>query len=128
MRISSLILSMFLLCIGNPVVRASTVLHDPIDTVLNVAQQVYGQVRQEAQHAEAITKFRNGSFRDGLINLCRCAPSLLTVRSKYLVSQTVSNESAYTSILLVSDVRSGLSSQITSVYASIFIEPFRLEC
>jgi hypothetical protein len=128
MRISSLILSMFLFCIGNPVVRASTVVHDPIHTVLNVAQQVYGQVRQEAQHAEAITKFRNGSFRDGLINLCRCAPSLLTVRSKYLVSQTVSNESAYTSILLVSDVRSGLSSQITSVYASIFIEPFRPEC
>jgi len=72
MKISSLILSMFLFCIGNPVVRASTVVHDPIHTVLNVAQQVYGQVRREAQHAEDITKFRNGSFRDGLINLCRC--------------------------------------------------------
>jgi len=37
--------------------RASTVVHDPIHTVLNVAQQVYGQVRQEAQHAEDITKY-----------------------------------------------------------------------
>jgi hypothetical protein len=36
---------------------ASTVVHDPIHTVLNVAQQVYGQVRQEAQHAEDITKY-----------------------------------------------------------------------
>jgi hypothetical protein len=35
----------------------STVVHDPIHTVLNVAQQVYGQVRQEAQHAEDITKY-----------------------------------------------------------------------
>ena len=39
------------------VVRASTVVHDPIHTVLNVAQQVYGQVRQEAQHTEDITKY-----------------------------------------------------------------------
>jgi hypothetical protein len=37
--------------------RASTVVHDPIHTVLNVAQQVYGQVKQEAQHAEDITKY-----------------------------------------------------------------------
>src|ERR1700732_5633031 len=37
--------------------RASTVVHDPIHTVLNIAQQVYGQVRQEAQHAEDITKY-----------------------------------------------------------------------
>lgn len=36
---------------------ASTVVHDPIHTVLNVAQQVYGQVRQEAQHAEDVTKY-----------------------------------------------------------------------
>jgi hypothetical protein len=57
MRISSLILSIFLFCIGNPVVQASTVMHDPIHTVLNVAQQVYGQVKQEAQHAEDITKY-----------------------------------------------------------------------
>jgi hypothetical protein len=57
MRISSLTLSMFLWRIGNTAVRASTVVHDPIHTVLNVAQQVYGQVRQEAQHAEDITKY-----------------------------------------------------------------------
>ena len=44
MRISSLTLSMFLWWIGNTVLRASTVVHDPIHTVLNVAQQVYGQV------------------------------------------------------------------------------------
>jgi archaellum component FlaC len=37
--------------------RGSTVVHDPIPTVLNVAQQVYGQIRQEAQHAEDITKY-----------------------------------------------------------------------
>ncbi len=36
---------------------ASTVVHDPIHTVLNVAQQVYGQIRQEAQHAEDVTKY-----------------------------------------------------------------------
>jgi hypothetical protein len=37
--------------------RGSTVVHDPIHTVLNVAQQVYGQIRKEAQHAEDITKY-----------------------------------------------------------------------
>jgi hypothetical protein len=37
--------------------RGSTVVHDPIHTVLNVAQQLYGQIRQEAQHAEDITKY-----------------------------------------------------------------------
>jgi chromosome segregation ATPase len=31
--------------------------HDPIHTVLNVAQQVIGQVRQESQHAEDVTKY-----------------------------------------------------------------------
>jgi hypothetical protein len=36
---------------------ASTVVHDPIHTVLNVAQQVYGQVRQETQHAEDVAKY-----------------------------------------------------------------------
>ena len=48
-----LLLSAILIAPG----RASTVVHDPIHTVLNVAQQVYGQVRQEAQHAEDITKY-----------------------------------------------------------------------
>jgi hypothetical protein len=37
--------------------HASTVVHDPIHTVLNVAQQLYGQIKQEAQHAEDITKY-----------------------------------------------------------------------
>jgi hypothetical protein len=46
-----------LVWICSPHGRASTVVHDPIHTVLNVAQQVYGQVKQEAQHAEDITKY-----------------------------------------------------------------------
>jgi hypothetical protein len=57
MKVKSLTRAMFLLGIFNTVVRASTVVHDPIHTVLNVAQQVYGQVKQEAQHAEDITKY-----------------------------------------------------------------------
>jgi len=32
-------------------------MHDPIHTVLNIAQQVYGQVKQEMQHAEDISKY-----------------------------------------------------------------------
>jgi hypothetical protein len=57
MKKRSLTPAIFLWCIFNTVIRASTVVHDPIHTVLNVAQQVYGQVRQEAQHAEDITKY-----------------------------------------------------------------------
>ena len=57
MKVKKLTRAMFLLGIFNTVVRASTVVHDPIHTVLNVAQQVYGQVKQEAQHAEDITKY-----------------------------------------------------------------------
>jgi hypothetical protein len=37
--------------------RANMVVHDPIHTALNVAQQLYGQVKQEAQHAEDMTKY-----------------------------------------------------------------------
>jgi hypothetical protein len=37
--------------------RATIVMHDPIHTVLNIAQQVYGQVKQEIQHAEDISKY-----------------------------------------------------------------------
>jgi len=37
--------------------RATVVMHDPIHTVLNIAQQVYGQVKQEMQHAEDISKY-----------------------------------------------------------------------
>ena len=48
---------MILWGVFSAVVRAGTVVHDPIHTVLNVAQQVYGQVRQEVQHAENITKY-----------------------------------------------------------------------
>lgn len=36
--------------------RATTV-HDPIHTVLNIAQQAIGQLRQESQHAEDVTKY-----------------------------------------------------------------------
>jgi prophage DNA circulation protein len=36
---------------------ATVVMHDPIHTVLNIAQQVYGQVKQEMQHAEDISKY-----------------------------------------------------------------------
>jgi hypothetical protein len=57
MKIRNLISALLPICIFSTVVRASTVVHDPIHTVLNVAQQVYGQVRQEAQHAEDITKY-----------------------------------------------------------------------
>jgi hypothetical protein len=37
--------------------QATVVMHDPIHTVLNIAQQVYGQVKQEMQHAEDISKY-----------------------------------------------------------------------
>jgi uncharacterized phage infection (PIP) family protein YhgE len=37
-------------------IRATT-FHDPIHTVLNVGQQVYGQVKQEIQHGENISKY-----------------------------------------------------------------------
>jgi len=57
MKIRNLTCAMFLWGIFTTVVRASTVVHDPIHTVLNVAQQMYGQVRQEVQHAEDITKY-----------------------------------------------------------------------
>jgi hypothetical protein len=38
-------------------VRATVVMHDPIHTVLNIAQQVYGQMKQEVQHTEDISKY-----------------------------------------------------------------------
>jgi len=37
--------------------EATMVVHDPVHTVLNIAQQVYGQVKQELQHAEDIAKY-----------------------------------------------------------------------
>src|SRR4029077_11881179 len=57
MKIKQVTRAVLLLGIFNTVGRASTVVHDPIHTVLNVAQQMYGQVRQEVQHAEDITKY-----------------------------------------------------------------------
>src|SRR6266404_5854556 len=37
--------------------HAYNTVHDPIHTVLNVAQQVYGQVKQELQHTEDVSKY-----------------------------------------------------------------------
>jgi hypothetical protein len=42
------------LCISS---QATSTVHDPIHTVLNVAQQVYGQVKQELQHTEDVSKY-----------------------------------------------------------------------
>ena len=42
------------LCLSS---QASSTVHDPIHTVLNVAQQVYGQVKQELQHSEDVSKY-----------------------------------------------------------------------
>jgi hypothetical protein len=47
MKIRRVIRAILVLGIFNTVGRASTVVHDPIHTVLNVAQQLYGQVKQE---------------------------------------------------------------------------------
>jgi hypothetical protein len=57
MKIKRLVRVVILFCSSSTPGLASTVVHDPIHTVLNVAQQVYGQVRQEAQHAEDVTKY-----------------------------------------------------------------------
>jgi cob(I)alamin adenosyltransferase len=37
--------------------HAYNTVHDPIHTVLNVAQQVYGQIKQELQHTEDVSKY-----------------------------------------------------------------------
>jgi hypothetical protein len=37
--------------------RGSNTFHDPIHTALNIAQQVYGQVKQELQHTENVSKY-----------------------------------------------------------------------
>src|SRR6266446_3425555 len=37
--------------------RGSNTFHDPIHTTLNIAQQVYGQVKQELQHTEDVSKY-----------------------------------------------------------------------
>jgi hypothetical protein len=53
-RLISVILATLGLCTPS---RAYNTVHDPIHTVLNVAQQVYGQVRQELQHTEDVSKY-----------------------------------------------------------------------
>ena len=42
------------LCISS---KATNTVHDPIHTVLNVAQQVCGQAKQELQHTEDVSKY-----------------------------------------------------------------------
>jgi hypothetical protein len=49
-------LAVFILTAVCPMAQAYTV-HDPIHTVLNILQQVIGQVRQELQHAEDLAKY-----------------------------------------------------------------------
>ena len=49
-------LAVFILMTICPIAQAYTV-HDPIHTVLNILQQVIGQVRQELQHAEDVAKY-----------------------------------------------------------------------
>jgi phage-related protein len=53
-RLISVMMATLGLCIES---RAYNTVHDPIHTVLNVAQQVYGQVRQELQHTEDVSKY-----------------------------------------------------------------------
>jgi hypothetical protein len=48
--------AVFVLMAVCPMAQAYTV-HDPIHTVLNILQQVIGQVRQELQHAEDVAKY-----------------------------------------------------------------------
>ncbi len=50
------LLAVFILTALSPTAQAYTV-HDPIHTVLNILQQVIGQVRQELQHAEDVAKY-----------------------------------------------------------------------
>src|SRR5260221_3019177 len=50
------VLAVFLLTAVCPMAHAYTV-HDPIHTVLNILQQVIGQVKQELQHAEDVAKY-----------------------------------------------------------------------
>ena len=53
-RVCLLAIMTLALCISS---QASSTVHDPIHTVLNVAQQVYGQVKQELQHSEDVSKY-----------------------------------------------------------------------
>ena len=53
-RICLLAIMSLELCLSS---QAASTVHDPIHTVLNVAQQVYGQVKQELQHNEDVSKY-----------------------------------------------------------------------
>ena len=53
-KVLPLVLMMIQLC--SPSGSTNTV-HDPIHTTLNIAQQVYGQVKQELQHTENVSKY-----------------------------------------------------------------------
>jgi len=53
-KLLPLVLMMIQLC--SPSGSTNTV-HDPIHTALNIAQQVYGQVKQELQHTENVSKY-----------------------------------------------------------------------
>lgn len=57
MKIKRIVGSTILLWSFFATARATVVMHDPIHTVMNIAQQVYGQVKQEMQHAEDISKY-----------------------------------------------------------------------
>src|SRR5215470_13595984 len=53
-KVCLLAIMTLVLCLSS---QASSTVHDPIHTVLNVAQQVYGQVKQELQHTENVSKY-----------------------------------------------------------------------
>jgi len=53
-KVCLLAIMTLVLCLSS---QASSTVHDPIHTVLNVAQQVYGQVKQELQHSEDVSKY-----------------------------------------------------------------------
>ena len=57
MKIKRIVGSTILLWSFSATARATVVMHDPIHTVMNIAQQVYGQVKQEMQHSEDISKY-----------------------------------------------------------------------
>jgi len=54
MKVLAAVLMTMELCLPS---RGSNTFHDPIHTTLNIAQQVYGQVKQELQHTENVSKY-----------------------------------------------------------------------
>ena len=53
-RVVSVVLMTIGLCLPG---RGSNTVHDPIHTALNIGEQVYGQVKQELQHTENVSKY-----------------------------------------------------------------------